>query len=205
MLTLQKQGKIRAFGISVSDHRADEANGVIEAGRVAIVEAPYSVLDQRAAERLFPLAERHKVSIIARCPLASGALAGTWYPGMKFHRDDWRRQVFRGEVLEQILRRVDEFKALVDPTVPLAQIALRFCLSHPAVTAVIPGVRSAEQARCNLEVLGQDALPEVLLDQIEQCWHEVWHRQVRTSIGEEGEGEQRAAGARQAMGSPSRP
>jgi aryl-alcohol dehydrogenase-like predicted oxidoreductase len=204
MLALQKQGKIRAFGISVSDHRADEANGVIKAGRVDIVEAPYSVLDQRAAERLFPLAERRKVSIIARCPLASGALAGTWYPGMKFHRDDWRRRVFRGEVLEQILRRVDEFKALVDPTIPLAQIALRLCLSHPAVTAVIPGVRNAEQVRCNLGVLGQDALPKAVLSQMERCWQEEWHWQVRTSIGEEGEGERRAAGARQAIGSPSR-
>ncbi len=191
MLSLREQGKIRAFGISVSDHRADEANGVIEAWRVDIVEAPYSVLDERAAERLFPLAERHRVSIIARCPLASGALAGTWYPGRKFHRDDWRRRVFRGDVLEQMVRRVDELKALVDPTVPLAQIALRFCLSHPAVTAVIPGVRSAEQARCNLAVLGQDALPEALLDRIKQRWQEEWHRQVRTSIGEEGEGEQR--------------
>jgi aryl-alcohol dehydrogenase-like predicted oxidoreductase len=123
---------------------------------------------------------------------------------MKFHRDDWRRRVFRGEVLEQILRRVDEFKTFVDPTVPLAQVALRFCLSHPAVTAVIPGVRSAEQARCNLGVLDQDVLPQGALSQIERYWHQEWHRQVRTSIGEEGEGERRAAGARQAIGSPSR-
>ncbi len=119
------------------------------------------------------------------------------------HRDDWRQSVFRGEVLEQILRRVDEFKAFVDPAVPLAQSALRFCLSHPAVTAVIPGVRSAEQARCNLEVLGQDALPQALLSQIERCWQEEWHRQVRTSIGEEGEGERRAQAAQQTTGSRS--
>ena len=104
-------------------------------------------------------------------------------------------------MVEQILRRVDEFKALVDPTVSLAQVALRFCLSHPAVTTVIPGVRNAEQARCNLGVLGQDALPQAVLSQIERCWQEEWHRQVRTSIG--GEGEQRAQAAQQTTGSRS--
>src|SRR5579885_3376926 len=55
MLWLQQQGKIRSFGISVSDHRPDEANGVIEAGRVTLLEVPYSILDQRAAEKLFPV------------------------------------------------------------------------------------------------------------------------------------------------------
>ncbi|HEU5374831.1 MAG TPA: aldo/keto reductase [Ktedonobacteraceae bacterium] len=56
MLKLQQEGKIRSYGIAVSDHRPDEANGVIEAGRVTLLEVPYSILDQRAAERLFPLA-----------------------------------------------------------------------------------------------------------------------------------------------------
>ncbi|HZS75016.1 MAG TPA: aldo/keto reductase [Ktedonobacteraceae bacterium] len=55
MLSLQAEGKIRAFGISTSDHRPDEANGIIEAGRVALMEVPYSILDQRAADRLFRL------------------------------------------------------------------------------------------------------------------------------------------------------
>ena len=58
MLWLQQQGKIRSFGISVSDHRPDEANGVIEAGRVGLLEVPYSILDQRAAAKLFPIAQQ---------------------------------------------------------------------------------------------------------------------------------------------------
>lgn len=56
MLQLQQQGKIRSYGIAVSDHRPDEANGVIEAGRVNLLEVPYSLLDQRAAKKLFPTA-----------------------------------------------------------------------------------------------------------------------------------------------------
>lgn len=172
MLQLRAQGKIRAFGISVSDHRSDEANSVIAAGRVDIIEAPYSMLDQRAAERLFPIAQQHHVSIIARCPLASGALTGTWHEGMKFHRDDWRRRVFRGTLLQQTLERVARLKSFIDPTIPLAQVALRFCLSHPTVTTVIPGVRSSEQVACNLAALEQGPLSEEIVDQIVALWQD---------------------------------
>jgi aryl-alcohol dehydrogenase-like predicted oxidoreductase len=188
MLKLREQGKIRVFGISVSDHRADDANGVIAAGRVDIIEAPYNMLDQRAAERLFPLAQQHQVSIIARCPLASGALGGAWHAGMRFHKHDWRRRVFRGALLQQLLERVARLQSFIDPTIPLAQVALRFCLSHPAVTSVIPGVRSIEQAVCDLSVLEQGPLPQKIIDQIVTLWHNEFRFNVRTSIGEEGEG-----------------
>jgi aryl-alcohol dehydrogenase-like predicted oxidoreductase len=161
---------------------------VIAAGRVDIIEAPYSLLDQRAAERLFPLAQRHHVSIIARTPLASGALSGRWHTAIKFHRADWRRRVFRGEVLERTVQRVSQVRALFEPGVALAQAALRFCLSHPAVSTVIPGVRTAEQVVCNLAVSEQGALLPEQLEQIGRLWREELHQQVRTSIGEEGEG-----------------
>jgi aryl-alcohol dehydrogenase-like predicted oxidoreductase len=187
MLKLREQGKIRTFGISVSDHRPDDANGAIAAGVVDLIEAPYSILDQRAVELLFPLAEQHHVSIIARTPLASGALAGSWHEGMKFHRDDWRRRVFRGDLLRQTVQRVNLVKLLFESTAPLAQIALRFCLSHPAVSTVIPGVRSPEQVRCNLTASEQGRLPQQIQDHIARLWSEEFQYNVRTSIGEEGE------------------
>lgn len=193
MQRLRDQGKIRAFGISTSDHRHDEVNGVIEAGLVDIIEVPYSMLDQRAAERLFPLALKHQTSIIARSPLASEALTGLWDEQMKFPRGDWRRRVFRGEVLERTIRRVNRIKALVGPEASLVQIALRFCLSHPAVTTVIPGVQNVQQVKCNLAVLAQGPLPQELLDQMAMLWREDFCYNVRTSVGEEGEGEQRGA------------
>ena len=188
MRVLQKQGKIRAFGISVSDHRPDEANGIIKAGLVDIVEVCYSILDQRAANLLFPVALQHHVSIIARTPLASGALAGTWHEGMKFHRRDWRRRVFRNDLLQQTLKRVAQVQSLIDPALVLAQVALRFCLSHPAVAAVIPGVRSVEQASCNLAVLEQGPLRQKTLDEIVELWRREFYLNVRTSVGEKGEG-----------------
>lgn len=132
-------------------------------------------------------------SVIARSPLASGALAGQWQQRMRFHRRDWRRRVFRDELFQQTLHRIEMVRAIADPAFPLAQFALRFCLSHPAVTAVIPGIRNANQANCNLAVLAQPALPQDTLAQVARLWDEEFRFNVRTSIGEEGEGERRIA------------
>lgn len=193
---LREQGKIRTFGISTSDHRHDEANGLIEAGLVDSVEVPYSLLDQRAADRLFPLALKHQISILVRSPLASEALAGLWDEQIHFRRGDWRKRVFRGEVLERTVRRVNRLKALLEPEISLPQIALRFCLSHPAVTTVLVGVRNAQQVRSNLAVREQGPLPQDLLDQIALLWREDFCSQVRTSVGEEGGGERRSTQVR---------
>ena len=106
---------------------------------------------------------------------------------MKFHRDDWRRRVFRGDLLKQTVQRVDRVKSLVGSTAPLAQLALRFCLSHPAVTTVIPGVRSHEQVRCNLAASEHGPLPPQLRGHIIRLWSEEFQYNVRTSIGDEGE------------------
>jgi aryl-alcohol dehydrogenase-like predicted oxidoreductase len=191
VMQLQRQGKIRTFGISVSDHRSDDANDVIEAGLVDIIEASYSILDQRAAYRLFPLAERRHVSVIVRSPLASGALAEDWHEGMRFQKGDWRRRVFRGEVLQRTVSRVTHLKAEVHPTQPLAQFALRFCLSHPAVNAVIVGVQNREHVLCNLEALKFGSLSQATVDQITTLWQEEFSKDVRTSVGKEGEDEVR--------------
>jgi aryl-alcohol dehydrogenase-like predicted oxidoreductase len=110
---------------------------------------------------------------------------------MRFHRQDWRRRVFRDDLFQQTIRRVALVKALADPRVPLAQFALRFCLSHPAISAVIPGIRNADQARCNLAVLEQGGLPQEILNQIAHLWNELLRFNVRISIGEEGEGDHR--------------
>lgn len=90
--------------------------------------------------------------------------------------------------LQRYVPRVERLKTQLDPTLSLAQIALRFCLSHPAITTVIPGVRNSEQVIQNLAVAQQAALPSDLYDRIIDLWHDEFSHNVRTSIGEEDEG-----------------
>lgn len=191
LCSLRDEGKIRTWGIATSDHRHDEANGLIEAGLVDIIEVPYSILDQRAANHLLPLALKYRTSIIARSPLASEALTGLWDEQTSFRRGDWRKRVFRGEVLQRTVRRVNRIKTLIGTDVPLAQIALRFCLSQPAITAIIPGAQNKEHVICNFAVLNQEPLSQELLDQIGALWRKDFCYRVRTSVGEEGKDERR--------------
>jgi aryl-alcohol dehydrogenase-like predicted oxidoreductase len=107
---------------------------------------------------------------------------------MKFHRRDWRRNVFRGDLLRQTVRRVSEVKSLIEPTTSLAQVALQFCLGHPAVTAVIPGARNPEQVKSDLAAGEQGPLSPELLEHLTRLWRDEFRYNVRTSIGEEGEG-----------------
>jgi aryl-alcohol dehydrogenase-like predicted oxidoreductase len=70
----------------------------------------------------------------------------------------------------------------------MTHIALRFCLSHPAVTTVIPGVRRVEQVQCNLAALECEPLSQDMLQRLTEVWQQEMSEHVRTSIGEEGEG-----------------
>jgi len=88
-----------------------------------------------------PSALASGVSIIVGGPLNSGILAG---------RDTWNYEVAPAE----IVARVDRIKAVCDShRVPLAAAALRFPLAHPAVAAIIPGPRSADEFAANLTLL----------------------------------------------------
>ncbi len=90
MNKLKEQGKIRAIGISISDKRIAEANVAIEAGRVDVIECVYIIFEQEPECTLFPLARKHNVAIVARCPFSSGALIGNWTLDTVFPEGDWR-------------------------------------------------------------------------------------------------------------------
>ncbi|HEX9057845.1 MAG TPA: aldo/keto reductase [Ktedonobacterales bacterium] len=183
MLKLREQGKIRAIGISVTDARPDDANGAIAAGRVDTVQLIYNLLDQRPAEQVFPLARQHGVGIIARVPLASGALSGTWNESTTFPEGDWRRDVFTGETLLRTLRYVDALRFLeATSDGSLVEAAVRFSLSDPAVSSVIPGARRADQVDGLLHAMRLGPLSESELQRVHELWQGELRHHIQTSI-----------------------
>jgi len=183
MLRLREQGKIRGIGISVSDARPAEANGTIQAGRVDVVQVSYNILDQRAATELFPVARQHNTGVVARVPLASGALAGQWTPQTTFPPDDWRHDVFVGETLERTLHYVDQLRLLAQgASSSLAEAAVRFSLSDPTVSSVIPGARSQEDVDGNMQAWRLGPLPEQELQRIKDLWQREFQHFIRTSF-----------------------
>lgn len=139
---LRKSGKVRYFGISVTEHDPDSALEAVKTGAITAVQVIYNIFDQSAEKNLFPLCQQMKVGVLARVPLDEGGLTGTITEDTKFEPGEFRESYFRGDRRREVVEHVDALNrdlAGVPGTLP--EIALRFCLSHRAVTSVIPGMR----------------------------------------------------------------
>jgi aryl-alcohol dehydrogenase-like predicted oxidoreductase len=89
-------------------------------------------------------------------PLERGLLSGRFKTTAEFAEKDARRGLFSEAELAQIHAAVEKLHFLVKGDVPnLAQAALRFILSHSAVSTVIPGIRTVRQVEENLNVSGK--------------------------------------------------
>jgi aryl-alcohol dehydrogenase-like predicted oxidoreductase len=152
---LKRSGKVRAFGISINDHQPDSALELIRTGLIDTVQVIYNVFDQSPERNLFPLCIERQIGVLARVPLDEGALTGSITPATVFPPGDFREWYFRGDRKQQVVERVQALRRDLGGT-NLAATALRFCISHPAVSAVIPGMRSRRHAEtnCGLSDLG---------------------------------------------------
>lgn len=150
---LKGEGKIRFFGVSINDHQASNAVRLIETGLVDTVQVIYNVFDQSPEDELLPACREHDVGVIVRVPFDEGALTGRITPETTFEEGDFRNDYFRGErkreVHDRVRAIVSELGASEDE---MAGIALRYILSHPAVSTVIPGMRSVRNVERNMAV-----------------------------------------------------
>lgn len=147
---LKQQGKIRFFGVSIIDHQPGSALELVKSGLVDTVQVIYNIFDQSPEEALFPLCRKHDVGVIARVPFDEGGLTGRLTPDTTFPKDSVQSFYFRGDRLRETCERVDRLKPLLGgETKTVAQLALKFCLSHPAVSTVIPGMRRPEHVEAN--------------------------------------------------------
>lgn len=175
---LKRDGKITAFGISINDHQPDNAIKAVEAGLVDTVQVIYNVFDQTPADRLLDACRAHGVGVIVRVALDEGALGGHITPETQFPDGDFRNHYFRGErktELQPHLRAIEQ--ALGIRTEQLPETALRFVLSHPAVSSVIVGMRSVKNVERNALLAdgkGLGAMPLRLLRA--QRWDRNWYK-----------------------------
>ncbi len=161
---LKRSGKVRAVGVSINDHDPDSALALVGTGLIDTVQVIYNIFDQSPEARLFPLAQERQIGVIARVPLDEGGLTGEITPDTEFEPSDFRAGYFSGDRKRQVAERVTAIRRDLEG-VPgtLAEIALRFCLSHPAVSTVIPGMRSVAHAEANAAVSDQGPLDPLTL------------------------------------------
>ena len=157
---LKRSGKVRHVGISINDHQPDSALGIIETGLIDTVQVIYNIFDQTPERKLFPLTMARNIGVIARVPLDEGSLTGTINEHTQFAPDDFRAGYFRGDRKKQVREHVESLvRDLGVETAALPAIALRFCLSHPAVSTVIPGMRTVRNGEANCRVPDEGPLP----------------------------------------------
>lgn len=164
-------GKIARFGASVET--VDEGLLCLEQEGISSLQVIFNVFRQKSARELFPTAKEKGVSIIVRLPLASGLLAGKYTVQTTFAEGDHRTynrdgqafnvgETFAGLPFEIGVELADEIKPLVPEGMTMAQMALRWVLDHDAVSVIIPGASSPEQAAANAEASSLPPLSNAL-------------------------------------------
>jgi D-threo-aldose 1-dehydrogenase len=152
---LRRAGAVAAIGIGVNEREVllealewGEWDAFLLAGR-------YTLLEQAPLDDLLPKCLARGTSIVVGGPLNSGILAG---------RDTWNYRTAPAEVIA----RVHAIRAVCDShDVPLTAAALQFPLAHPAVAAIIPGPRNADEFRANLDLF-QHPIPPALWQDLRQ-------------------------------------
>ena len=158
---LKSEGKIRHFGVSINDHQPANAVKLIESGLVDTVQVIYNVFDQSPEDELLPACREHGVGVIVRVPFDEGALTGAITPETRFDEGDFRNDYFRDDRKREVQERVRAIVAELGVTEDeIAETALRYILSHPAVSSVIPGMRSVRNVERNMRVGDGRGLPE---------------------------------------------
>jgi aryl-alcohol dehydrogenase-like predicted oxidoreductase len=152
-------GKIRAWGASTRSPA--EALEALRALDVGVVQANFNMMDVRAATGgLLEEAGRRGAGFIGRTPLCFGFLAGTIGRDTLFAPGDHRLGWSRAQLDNWIDGARDLLAAVsARPGAEGAQSALRFCLSFPAISSVIPGILSPAEAEANASASAAGPLP----------------------------------------------
>jgi len=146
---LKQEGVIREYGIS--SIRPNVIRKYAERSSIVSVMNQLSIVDRRAEEEILDLLHSKGIGVIARGPLASGALASGREP--------------QKAVLDYDVAALKELREkLQSISSDLTSLAIRYSLSHPAVAVAIPGARTLEQLQQNIAA---SQFPPLTQEQIE--------------------------------------
>ena len=165
---LKDGGWIRYFGLSLN--RWEPWNGIkaLHTGLVDVVQVIYNIFDQAPEDELFPVCQELNVGVIARVPLDEGSLGGKMTLQTRFPKDDWRSGYFNSENLANTIARVEKLKKILPGGMTLAEMAMRFVLSHPAVSTTIAGMRKLDHVRENIAASDAGPLDKNLLAELKK-------------------------------------
>lgn len=163
---LKTEGLIGAIGISINRWEPWNALKTLRTGLIDCVQVIYNIFDQAPEDGLFPLCRELGIAVIARVPFDEGSLTGELRRDSVFPEKDYRRMYFSPENLGPTMDRVDALVADLPVGMPLAETAIRFILSHPDVTTVIPGMRRTTSVLKNVAAAEAGPLSRADIDRM---------------------------------------
>jgi aryl-alcohol dehydrogenase-like predicted oxidoreductase len=174
---LKRSGKVQWVGISATEHDPDSALAAMKTGLIDAVQVIYNIFDQTPETSMFPLAIERNIGILARVPLDEGALSGHFSESTTFPAGDFREWYFRGDRKKDVVEHVDALRRDLADNASIPDTALRFCLSHPAVSTVIPGMRTCKHVESNTALSDAGPLPA---DTLATLKRHAWDRNYYT-------------------------
>ncbi len=168
-------GKLRFYGVSVE--YVEEALRATRYPNVQSIQIIFNMFRLKPAEELFPVVREKQIGILARVPLASGLLSGKLRRDSTFEPRDHRNYNRHGEAFDvgetfsgvdyaTGLEAVEELRALLPTGVSMAQLALRWILMFPEVSAAIPGARNAQQTEDNVRAADLPPLTPQMMERV---------------------------------------
>lgn len=128
---LQKQGKIRYYGIS--SIRPNVIREYVNRSNIISVMMQYSLLDRRPEETCLPLLQQENIGVLARGSVAGGLLVNKpTTPYLNYSESDVRQTA-------------TAIKKLAGERRSEAQTAIQFVLQNPAITSAVVGIRTSAQ------------------------------------------------------------
>ena len=156
----RKQGKIRHGG--VSNFSVDQMRESLDTFPVVCNQVGYHLFDSRPEPEILPFCQEQGMGVMAYGSLAHGLLTGSMSPDTRLEEDDWRRNLvafgqplFEGEHFLKNLGRVERLKEIAaGKGKTVAQLALAWVLSNPAISVVLVGIRRSEELEENVQAAG---------------------------------------------------
>ena len=139
LFEMKARGRLRYVGISTSEGRRHaELERIMRTQPIDFVQLSLNLLDREAEQRLLPLAQERGIAVLVNRPFREGTL------------------------LDQLARHKLPGWAADIGCDGWAQVALKFAVSHPAVTCAIPATSQVAHLRQNMGA-ARGPLPDAAL------------------------------------------
>ena len=153
----KEQGKIRYGG--VSNFSVDQLKECLRYFPLVCDQVGYNIFDRRAEAQVLPFCRENGLGVMAYGSLSYGLLTGTMTSETRFAEDDWRSSgqafslpIFQGEDFKRNLQVVERLKALARAHGrTVAQLAVAWVLSNPALTVALTGIRRPAEIEENVK------------------------------------------------------